>query len=107
MRLHASLQLRREGPRRGCGWCGSLQPAHAVACKREDDLTAGMATGTGRRERGRNATCETGGMPNRLAAETSPYLLQHAHNPVDWYPWGSEALQRARGEDRPIFLSIG
>ena len=45
--------------------------------------------------------------PNRLADQTSPYLLQHAHNPVDWYPWGSEALERARAEDRPIFLSIG
>ena len=44
---------------------------------------------------------------NRLASETSPYLLQHAHNPVDWYPWGSEALERAKREDRPIFLSIG
>jgi uncharacterized protein YyaL (SSP411 family) len=46
-------------------------------------------------------------MPNRLAGETSPYLLQHAHNPVDWYPWGEEALERARTLDRPIFLSIG
>ena len=46
-------------------------------------------------------------MPNRLAGETSPYLLQHANNPVDWYPWGDEALTRARAEDRPIFLSIG
>jgi uncharacterized protein len=45
--------------------------------------------------------------PNRLADQTSPYLLQHAHNPVDWYPWGAEALERARAEDRPIFLSIG
>ena len=44
---------------------------------------------------------------NRLINETSPYLLQHAHNPVDWYPWGPEALARARAEDRPIFLSIG
>jgi uncharacterized protein len=44
---------------------------------------------------------------NRLAAETSPYLLQHADNPVDWYPWGEEALARAREEDRPILLSIG
>ncbi|MHB1560151.1 MAG: thioredoxin domain-containing protein [Isosphaeraceae bacterium] len=44
---------------------------------------------------------------NRLAGETSPYLLQHAYNPVDWYPWGDEALARARAEDRPIFLSIG
>jgi uncharacterized protein len=45
--------------------------------------------------------------PNRLIDETSPYLLQHAHNPVDWYPWGPEALERARAEDRPILLSIG
>jgi len=44
---------------------------------------------------------------NRLRDETSPYLLQHAHNPVDWYPWGAEALDRARREDRPILLSIG
>src|SRR2546425_3815986 len=44
---------------------------------------------------------------NRLANETSPYLLQHSHNPVDWYPWGPEALDRARREDRPILLSIG
>ncbi len=44
---------------------------------------------------------------NRLAGETSPYLLQHARNPVDWYPWGPEALERARGEDKPILLSIG
>jgi uncharacterized protein YyaL (SSP411 family) len=46
-------------------------------------------------------------MTNRLASETSPYLLQHAHNPVDWYPWGEEAFAKAREEDRPIFLSIG
>ena len=46
-------------------------------------------------------------MTNRLANETSPYLLQHAHNPVDWYPWGPEALGRSRDLDRPIFLSIG
>jgi uncharacterized protein YyaL (SSP411 family) len=44
---------------------------------------------------------------NRLANETSPYLLQHAHNPVDWYPWGEEAWARARAEDLPVFLSIG
>ncbi|HLJ11934.1 MAG TPA: DUF255 domain-containing protein [Planctomycetaceae bacterium] len=44
---------------------------------------------------------------NRLARETSPYLLAHAHNPVDWYPWGPEALEKARKEDKPIFLSIG
>jgi hypothetical protein len=44
---------------------------------------------------------------NRLIHETSPYLRQHAHNPVDWHPWGEEALTRARAEDKPIFLSIG
>ncbi|MBV8823096.1 MAG: thioredoxin domain-containing protein [Ktedonobacteraceae bacterium] len=44
---------------------------------------------------------------NRLINETSPYLLQHAHNPVDWYPWGEEALQKARQEDKPILLSVG
>ena len=46
-------------------------------------------------------------MPNRLADETSPYLLQHANNPVDWFPWGGDALARAKLLDRPIFLSIG
>src|SRR5512136_202017 len=46
-------------------------------------------------------------MPNRLAATSSPYLLQHADNPVDWYPWGDEALARARAENRPILLSVG
>src|SRR5579864_4613942 len=44
---------------------------------------------------------------NRLANEKSPYLLQHAHNPVDWFPWGPEAFEKARAEDKPIFLSIG
>ena len=46
-------------------------------------------------------------MPNRLARETSPYLLQHRDNPVDWYPWGEEAMCRAREEDRPLLLSVG
>jgi uncharacterized protein YyaL (SSP411 family) len=46
-------------------------------------------------------------MTNRLARETSPYLLQHAENPVDWYPWGEEAFARARAEDRPVLLSVG
>src|SRR5450759_1921735 len=46
-------------------------------------------------------------MPNRLAHETSPYLQQHAGNPVDWYPWGEEALQAARAQNKPILLSIG
>ena len=46
-------------------------------------------------------------MSNRLAGETSPYLQQHKDNPVDWYPWGEEALARAKNEDRPVLLSIG
>src|SRR5215207_6493805 len=46
-------------------------------------------------------------MTNRLAQETSPYLLQHKNNPVDWYPWGEEALEKARAEDKPILLSVG
>src|SRR5918996_1478751 len=46
-------------------------------------------------------------MTNHLAGETSPYLLQHQNNPVDWYPWGDEALERARSEGKPILLSIG
>ncbi|MBI2845921.1 MAG: thioredoxin domain-containing protein, partial [Chloroflexi bacterium] len=44
---------------------------------------------------------------NRLIFEKSPYLLQHAHNPVDWYPWGEQAFEKARREDKPIFLSVG
>src|SRR4051812_32281838 len=47
------------------------------------------------------------GKPNRLAKESSPYLLQHAHNPVDWYPWGPEAFERAKKEKKLVFLSIG
>src|SRR3954453_16027707 len=46
-------------------------------------------------------------MPNRLAAESSPYLRQHAANPVDWYPWGEEAFEKARAEDKAILLSVG
>src|SRR6476659_1816242 len=44
---------------------------------------------------------------NHLIKETSPYLLQHAHNPVDWYPWGDEAFERAKREDKLVFLSVG
>jgi hypothetical protein len=46
-------------------------------------------------------------MPNRLAKETSPYLLQHADNPVDWYPWGDDAFALAREQGKPVLLSIG
>jgi uncharacterized protein YyaL (SSP411 family) len=50
---------------------------------------------------------ETEARTNKLIGESSPYLLLHAHNPVDWYPWGEECLQKAKSENRPIFLSIG
>jgi uncharacterized protein len=46
-------------------------------------------------------------IPNRLANEKSPYLLQHAHNPVDLFPWSNEAFQKAKTENAPVFLSIG
>src|SRR5580692_5353082 len=50
---------------------------------------------------------EKAGFTNHLSGESSPYLLQHAHNPVQWYPWGQEAFARAKKENKPIFLSIG
>ncbi len=53
------------------------------------------------------STKHSGEHMNRLSQESSPYLLQHANNPVDWYPWGEEAFQEARKRDKPIFLSIG
>lgn len=46
-------------------------------------------------------------IPNRLISEKSLYLLQHAYNPVQWYPWGQEAFDKAKQEDKPVFLSIG
>ncbi|MEC0184220.1 DUF255 domain-containing protein [Paenibacillus peoriae] len=49
----------------------------------------------------------TNSKPNRLIAEKSPYLLQHAHNPVNWYVWSEEAFDTARRENKPIFLSVG
>lgn len=54
-----------------------------------------------------NTQADTVTRTNRLAQESSPYLLLHAHNPVDWYPWGPEAMEKARAENRPIFLSVG
>ncbi|MBA3621729.1 MAG: thioredoxin domain-containing protein, partial [Euzebyales bacterium] len=52
-------------------------------------------------------SCEGGPVPNRLTDASSPYLRQHAGNPVDWYEWSQEAFERARGEDKPVFLSVG
>ncbi len=56
---------------------------------------------------GKTESNGAGGKPNRLISEKSPYLLQHAYSPVDWHPWGYEAFEKAREEDKPIFLSIG
>lgn len=50
---------------------------------------------------------KTNNKPNRLIHEKSPYLLQHAYNPVDWFTWGQEAFDQARLEDKPVFLSVG
>ena len=58
-------------------------------------------------QRSESAATKTSEHTNRLAHEKSPYLLQHAHNPVDWYPWGEEAFAKARRENKPIFLSVG
>ena len=63
--------------------------------------------GRGGRSRGADTARRGAAMTNRLASESSPYLQQHADNPVDWYPWGPEALERAVAEDRPILLSVG
>ncbi|MGH6833886.1 MAG: DUF255 domain-containing protein, partial [Methyloceanibacter sp.] len=54
-----------------------------------------------------NAETAPEAQSNRLIHSASPYLLQHAHNPVDWYPWGEEALAKAKKENKPIFLSVG
>lgn len=74
----------------GCGWETSDRLIQAQQETQDDSKPAASKTKT-----------------NRLARETSPYLLLHAHNPVDWYPWGPEAFETARRENKPIFLSIG
>ena len=56
---------------------------------------------------GGDANMSTNKQANRLIYEKCPYLLQHAHNPVNWFPWSDEAFQKAKSEDKPIFLSIG
>jgi uncharacterized protein YyaL (SSP411 family) len=68
-------------------------------------LATGICAVSGEKEM--SSTTETYEHTNRLINESSPYLLQHAHNPVDWYPWGAEAFGRAKRQDKPVFLSIG
>jgi uncharacterized protein YyaL (SSP411 family) len=70
-------------------------------------LVAGPAVGARAEDGPKGKADKTARPANRLAKETSPYLLLHAHNPVDWYPWGPEAFAKAKKEDRPIFLSVG
>jgi uncharacterized protein YyaL (SSP411 family) len=74
---------------------------------RRPELGAGILILAAASAAGDSAPQEEGAKANRLAAESSPYLLAHASDPVDWYPWGEEAFARARAEDKPIFLSIG
>ncbi|MBI4226761.1 MAG: thioredoxin domain-containing protein, partial [Candidatus Omnitrophica bacterium] len=77
----------------GLGVAGLLIASGVVGC-RQDPAAPSAADTQGRR-------------PNRLIREKSPYLLQHAYNPVDWYPWGEAAFAKAKKEDKPIFLSVG
>jgi len=76
-----------------------------------DDLKARLRAAVEKRgEPPRTRHLRPGGAPlytNRLALEASPYLLQHAHNPVDWRPWGDEAFAEAKAKDKPVFLSVG
>lgn len=72
-----------------------------VACYLSPSVFMSMASGS----EGPSSTSHK--HSNRLAKERSPYLLQHAHNPVDWYPWGKDAFDKAKNEDKPIFLSVG
>src|SRR5688572_11432508 len=113
----------RAGKKPGCGAGVLLESpgcqgsAAGVACRRRDvtrrharlgEVSGGQeeaAEDAGRSSYVAEVNCRD--VPNRLASEASPYLLQHKDNPVDWYPWGNEAFARARQEDKPIFLSIG
>jgi uncharacterized protein len=72
-----------------------------------DDKASDTITNYSRRERDIMLNENMQHRANRLVNEKSPYLLQHAYNPVDWYPWGEEAFAKAKAEDKPIFLSIG
>ena len=76
---------------------GSLEAQEQPAGSSSSDLSPAAQSSVPEQER----------EPNRLIHEKSPYLLQHARNPVDWYPWGEEAFSKARNESKPIFLSIG
>ena len=101
--------------------CGSLcgpsrGVAHAVPVAVSDEKSSSGApvttetsvTNASNQDDNNKANEGTESIPaNRLARESSPYLLMHAHNPVDWYPWGPEAFEKARTENKPVFLSVG
>src|SRR6476469_7411212 len=77
---------------------GVKHPGRPACCGEFPGRSAGLT---------RSATRRSCGMPNALIHETSPYLLQHAENPVDWLPWGEAAFEKARDEGKLVFLSIG
>src|SRR5438093_1481211 len=88
---------------------GSQFLQHGI-CPQENRRVEGEVTGIVGFKRtlsGKRKSMSSEQHENRLIDETSPYLLQHAHNPVDWYPWGEEALKRAKDEAKPILLSVG
>ncbi len=87
-------------------WAGLFAPIVVAAASMIKPLPGGSASGKGN-ERTVTHTRELTRKPNGLIHEKSPYLLQHAYNPVDWYPWGAEAFEKAEGENKPVFLSIG
>jgi uncharacterized protein YyaL (SSP411 family) len=87
-----------------------FEPRQALGCALVGILSIGIARAAEPKRtqsESMSQAPETPAHTNRLAREKSPYLLQHQHNPVDWYPWGNEAFEKARREDKPIFLSIG
>uniref|UniRef100_A0A8D0EEC5 Spermatosis associated 20 n=2 Tax=Salvator merianae TaxID=96440 RepID=A0A8D0EEC5_SALMN len=84
-------------------WFRRLGPTRASWARRTIFLKTALAMASG----GKGGHSSSAFYTNRLIHEKSPYLLQHAHNPVDWYPWGQEAFDKAKGEDKLIFLSVG
>ncbi len=88
-------------------WLSAAGPRRRAAVMTTGAAALAAALGLGVRPAAAAPPQGPVGKPNRLVHETSPYLLQHAYNPVDWYAWGPEAFEAARRADKPIFLSIG